>query len=113
MGYGAYGAGPGDDTFNRFSAAFETAEYRMANLLDPELIVCRSKLAELNILDTAVPTSGANLDTDHAAVWYHNKNEVRDRDTLFRMRRRELCTFLGIPPGPGLKISDNTVRFIV
>jgi hypothetical protein len=48
------------------------------------------------------------LDTDQAAVWKHNKDEVRDRAGLFDNWRRRLCG----PPGPDLA-SGNTIGLIV
>ncbi len=59
-------------------------------------------LANLATLEAAIPAAGANLDTDQAAVWFHNKNEVADRTALFNKVRRDMCGFLGIPPGPAL-----------
>ena len=53
-------------------------------------------------METAIPTTGDNLDTDAAAVWKHNPREQRDRDALFESWRRRMCGFIGIPPGPAL-----------
>jgi len=110
-GYGAYGPGPGDGTFNRFSVAYVTLEYRIANLSDPELAVVRTYLAALNTLEAAILGAGANLDTARAAVWYHNEDEVGDRSGLFDNWRKRFCAFLGIPPGDGL--GDSSVRFVI
>lgn len=59
-------------------------------------------LVPLRILEAAIPTSGDNLDTDRAAVWFHNKNEVSDRENLYQITRIKLCFFLGIPAGAGV-----------
>lgn len=59
-------------------------------------------LINLAMIEAAIPAASANLDTDQAAVWYHNKREVVDRTALFNKWRREMCAFLGLPPGPGL-----------
>lgn len=101
-GYPAYGTGPSDASFMRYNPRYELLEYRLSNATDAELGVIRVKLSELNLLDTAIAGASSNLDTDQAAVWHHNKDEVRDRQSLFTLRRRELCGFLGIPPGPAL-----------
>src|SRR5437763_2189591 len=74
-------------------------EARMQNLTAPEVAVIRARLTEIRTLETAVPGTGANLDTDRAAVWYHNKDELLDRMALYRTWRIELCNLLGIPPG--------------
>lgn len=111
-GYAAFGSGANDGTFNRYFISYRTLEYRMANLQDAEIVVVRSKLAELNILDQAISAAGANLDTDQAAVWHHNRDEVAHRASLFSMRRMELVHFLGIPPGPNLS-GRGSIRMVV
>lgn len=65
-------------------------------------VVVNTYLTNLYTLESAIPAASANLDTDKAAVWTHNKNELRDRSQLFDMWRRRLCSFLGIPTGPEL-----------
>ena len=55
-------------------------EYRLANISSDEAgVVITTYLANLYTLESAIPGAGANLSTDQAAVWTHNKNEVRDR----------------------------------
>lgn len=102
-GYGAYGGGqPLPASGYRFAATYGALEYRMNTLSASEEAITRRYLGELVGLEQAVVGSGANLDTDSAAVWKRNANEVRDRTRLYNQWRRELCKFLGIPPGPGL-----------
>jgi hypothetical protein len=64
----------------------------------------------LSLLETAITDSGDNLDTDVAAVWTHNKNEVRDRTKLFKQVCRNLCEFLGFEPGP--KLGTGELRIV-
>lgn len=59
-------------------------------------------LVPLRILEAAIPTAGDNLDTDRAAVWWHNKSEISDRENLYQITRQKLCWFLGIPAGAGV-----------
>lgn len=59
-------------------------------------------LDKLTTLETAITDASDNLDTDVAAIWTHNKNEVSDRMNLFNKWRRQMCSFIGIPPGPWL-----------
>jgi hypothetical protein len=68
-------------------------------------------LATLNQLEFGIPTAAANLDTDRAAIWQHNADEVRQRSDLFDDWRRRLCAFLGLPPGPGL--GDGGIALVV
>jgi hypothetical protein len=84
-------------------------EYRLNNLSPEEESVVRSHLTTLATLETAIPASAANLDTDQAAVWTRNRDEPRDRQRLFDDWRRRLCGFLGLPPGPALGAGGITL----
>jgi len=101
-GYPAYGASPNGNIGWRFFEAYGTLEYRMLNLSDDEVLVVQSYLITLLSLETAAPAASANLDTDSAGGWRHNADEVRDRLSLLDNWRSRLCSFLGIPKGPGL-----------
>jgi hypothetical protein len=101
-GYPAYGAGAGFQGW-RFYQSYGALEYRLNNLSQPEQAVVRRYLGTLGSLETGIPNAAANLDTEQAAVWSRNANEVRDRTRLFDDWRRRLCGFLGVPPGPGLR----------
>lgn len=67
-------------------------------------------LTKLASLETAITSASDNLDTNEAAVWKRNTNEVADRTSLFRQWRREMCAFLGIAPGPSLQQQSRIVR---
>lgn len=110
-GYPAYGIGPSGFQGWRFWQSYGLLEYRLNNMDPSEEVVVRTiYLANLYTLETAIVGASANLSTDKAAVWTHNKNEVADRDGLFSNWRRKLCAFLGIPAGDGLnKCSDLVV----
>lgn len=85
-------------------------DYRLQHLMPEEESVVRAVyLVRLNSLETAITDSSDNLDTDAAAVWTHNKNEVQDRTELFNQWRRQLCSFLGFNPGPSLGDGGMTV----
>ena len=101
-GYPAYGAGPVGFQSWRFFQAYGLLEYRLNNLSPAEETVVRNYLATLYPLESAIPQAAGNLDTEQAAVWTHNAEEVRDRQALFDDWRRRLCGFLGVPPGPAL-----------
>ena len=92
-GYPAYGLGASGFQGWRFFEAYGTLEYRLTNLAPAEYQVVRQYLTTLYGLESAVPGAGANLDTDRAAVWFHNKNEVADRATLFDSWSLRLCQF--------------------
>jgi hypothetical protein len=100
-GYPAYGAN-GDGSGWRFFTAYGALEYRMSNLSGNEVAVTATYLATLSQLEMAVVGASDNLDSDAAASWSHNRNEVSDRLGLFDGWRRRLCAFLGVPPGEGL-----------
>lgn len=104
-GYPAYGWLNTFDPFALYFPSFSQARIPTP-VIDDRLAAVfaeiRIKLAELDLLDAAIVSSGDNLDTAQAAVWTHNANEVRDRTDLMRRRCRELCTLMGVEPGPAL-----------
>ncbi|HME19844.1 MAG TPA: hypothetical protein VKI44_00505 [Acetobacteraceae bacterium] len=108
-GYPAYGAAASGFDDWRFFQAYGLLEYRMNNLSAAEEAVVRRYLGTLTVLEFAVPRAGDNLDTDQAAVWTRNRDELRDRTRLFDDWRRRLCSFFGIPLGPALTSSGITV----
>lgn len=81
---------------------WQTLFHRLTNLRPEEETILVNYLTKIAGLETAVTDSSDNLDTDQAAVWYHNKNEVNDRMKLFNLWRRQMCDFIGIAPGPSL-----------
>ncbi len=101
-GYPAYGAGASGFQSWRFFEAYGTLEYRLANLSSDEVNVVQGYLIQLQGLEAAILTGSTNLDTDQAAVWHRNRDEIKDRTVLFESWRMRLVTFLGVPPGPGL-----------
>ena len=108
-GYPAYGYGNAGFQSWRYFQAYGLLEYRLRNLSADEAAVIETYLTTLRGLETAVPGAGANLDTDRAAVWFHNKNEVRDRLALFDEWRRRLCQMFGVPPGPSLSSGQSRI----
>lgn len=82
---------------------WQTLQHRLTNLRpEEESTLITVYLTPLATLEQAITDAGANLDTDAAAVWTHNKNEVADRTKLFNQTRRMMCGFIGITPGPAL-----------
>jgi hypothetical protein len=110
-GYPAYGAADAGMQNWRFFQVYGLLEFRMNNLSDAETAIVRRYLATLNTLETAVPRSGERLDTDQAAVWTRNRDELRDRARLFDDWRRRLCGFFGVPPGPAM--TDSSISLVV
>ena len=100
-GYPAHGVG-GLLQGWRFYQVCGLLEYRLQYLSGSEEAVVRSYLTTLSALERAVVEASGNLDTDQAAVWTHNRDEVRDRVRLFDDWRRRLAGFMGVPPGPAL-----------
>src|ERR1017187_4298235 len=81
----------------RFFQWYGTLEFQMNNLQPTEETVIGNFLTQLNQLETDVYDSRLNLDTDQAAVWYHNKKEVRDRQNHFNIWQLKLCLMFGLP----------------
>jgi len=89
---------------------YQALEYRLQHISQNEgLVVINTYLTNLYALETAIPSTSANLDTDVAAVWTHNKNEQQDRDRLFDSWRVRLCNFLGVPKGPNFGGCSNAL----
>ncbi|AOW47146.1 MULTISPECIES: hypothetical protein [Acetobacter] len=109
MGYPAMGGINSSQQSWRFFRVYGFNEWRLRNLADAEVAQVRQYVKDIASLETAILTASDNLDTDQAAVWTHNKNEVQDRMGLFNRWRRQLCQFLGVPPGPGLRSANRVV----
>lgn len=88
-------------------------EARLNNLVAAEAQTVITYLGQLRTMEAAIPGTSDNLDTDQAAVWTHNKNELRDRMNLYRTWRLELCNLIGIPPGPHLSAAGSGMRCTV
>ena len=101
-GYPAFGQTVNPASGYRFMVAYGALEYRLINLTANEEAVVTAMLATLTSRESEIGGAAANLDTDAAAVWKHNRDEVRDRTALYRWTRLELCNFFGVPPGPAL-----------
>jgi hypothetical protein len=110
-GYPAYGGTSQGFNGWRFYQAYGALEYRMQFLSGAEEAVVRHQLATLRQLEAAIPAASATLDTEQAAVWTRNADEVRERSRLFDDWRRRLCGFFGLPPGPAL--SEAGLRIVV
>lgn len=108
-GYPAYGAGASGFQGWRFFQAYGLLEFRLNNLSTAEEAVVRTYLGTLRGLEMGVPQTAQGLDTDQAAVWTRNKDELQDRLTLLDEWRRRLSSFLGVPPGPSFVSSGITL----
>jgi hypothetical protein len=109
-GYPAFGTGVIVFPFPWWFKYYQALEVRILNLTADENLIVQQYLTQLRTMEAAIPGAGANLDTDEAAVWKHNPNEVRDRERLFDRWRLRFCGFLGLPPGPDLADKDGSVR---
>jgi hypothetical protein len=90
---------------------WETLYSILTNLTaENEAVLINTYLTNLNSLETAIVSAAANLDTQSAAVWVRNPNEVKDRERLFDSWRRRMCNFLGIAPGPSLQPNNTLSR---
>lgn len=108
-GYPAYGGGAAGQQNWRFYQAYGQLEFRLNNLSASEEAIVRRYLATLTTLELGIPNAAGNLDTEQAAVWSRNVNEVQDRTALFEQWRRRLCGFLGLPGGPDLAEAGLTL----
>jgi hypothetical protein len=92
-----------DLVYGQFGMVTMSLHQRLTSLsASEEAVLINVYLTNLTALESAIPTTSDNLDTDQAAVWFHNKREQSDRDRLFDSWRRRMCGFIGFAPGPGL-----------
>ncbi|MCE2574379.1 hypothetical protein [Komagataeibacter sp. FNDCR2] len=103
MGYPAMGGVDSGMQSWRFFRVYGFNEWRLRNLAPAECAQARAFVLQCQILETAIMNATANLDTERAAVWTRNSTEVPDRFMLYTRWRVQLCNFLGVPPGPGLR----------
>ncbi len=97
-----------DTVFVQYGVVTMSLFTRLTSLsVTEEAVLTGTYLANLNGLESAVPMAGDNLDTDKAAVWKHNANEVRDRLALLAQWSLRMCLFLGVAPGPGLQVGPG------
>jgi hypothetical protein len=105
-----------DTVFVQYGAVTMSLYTRLTSLsTSEEAVLTGTYLANLTMLESAVPLAGDNLDTDVAAVWTHNRDEVRDRLALLAQWSLRMCGFLGVAPGPGLQVgfgSGPTVAMV-
>lgn len=89
---------------------WQTLNHRLNNMRPEEqIILVNTYLENLYVLEDAITASGADLDTNVAAVWQRNPNEVADRMDLFDQWRRRMCYFIGVAPGPTLGEGGMTI----
>lgn len=99
-GYPVRGATASQMFGYRYLQQYGQLEFILNNMsLEEGNLVVTEYLPNLSIAENAIIGTSNNLDTDRAAVWYHNKKELRDRGELFNYLRQRLCNFIGIPPG--------------
>lgn len=102
-GYPAYGANSNGFYSVRYFQSDGVFEFRIQNLSEIQgTTLITSYLTPLYALESAYLAAGANLDTDEASVWKHNKTEVQERKSLYYDYRRQLCFYLDIDPGESL-----------
>lgn len=92
-----------DLVYGQFGMVVMSLHQRLTSLsASEEAVLINTYLTNLAALESAIPTTSDNLDTDQAAVWKHNARELADRSALFDSWRRRMCGFIGFAPGPGL-----------
>lgn len=67
-------------------------------------------LPHLAAREGEIQAAASSIDTAQAAVWTRNAREVDDRRRLFADLRRDLCAYLGFPPGSALMPSNRLIR---
>lgn len=102
-GYGAFGSIPIPNFGWRYMTQYGDLEFRLNNMSqDEQDEVINFYLPNLLLLKQDIPAVRDNSDTSQAAVWYRNKNELKERRANFTGLRMDLCHFIGCDYGPSL-----------
>lgn len=109
LGYTALGGVNSGEQSWRFFQQYGFNEWRFKNMAPEEYGQIRIQLEDCLRLERDIYGSSENLDTDQAAVWTRNRSEVADRQRLYAWARKQLCGFMGIPPGPALQSGRRIV----
>ncbi|SRR5579859_229837 len=116
-GYPQVGANHTVDASRDFSygwtlpGVWETLESILTNLRpENETTLINIHLANLATLEQAIYGTTANQDTAVAGIWTRNPQELAERKSLYRYARLELCSFLGVAPGPMLQGGNTVTR---
>ena len=100
-----------EPVYSNVSFSALSLDYRLSHLSpEEEEVVIDRFLTPLALREQEIQGAADNLDTDQAAVWKRNRSEVDDRIFLFNWMRRDLCRFLGFPPGGSLAGSYRVIR---
>ena len=83
----------------------------MNNLAPAEYQNVRYYVSQIYILEGAIFGASGTLNVRQAAAFIRNPREMRERRSLYRNSRRELCTMVGVPPGPDL--GDGGLSMVV
>lgn len=109
-GYPAFGKKASQAFYFRFSQYYGRLEWLMNNLSSAEESVIRDILTDIRQLYADMVDVRENLDTNVAAVWKRNTNELVDRYRLYTFKRLEMCAVFGIPYRGG---SIDSLRLLV
>lgn len=103
--------GPGNASFQswRFFEAYGLLEYRLTNMAPDELATVRMYLTQLPLLENAIQAASAGLNVETAAVFTRNPRELLERKRLYDYTRKQLCDFMGVPPGPQARAGGSVV----
>lgn len=102
-GYSAFGSTPIPNFAWRYMTQYGDLEFRLNNMSqDEQDEVINFYLPNLLLLKQDIPAVRENSEIERAAVWYRNKNELKERRANFTGLRMDLCHFIGCDYGPGL-----------
>ena len=112
MGYPVHGSSSAGNMGFLAYQSYGLVEYRLSNLSSDEESALRQLLTDTLALEQALPGASSTLDTQAAGEWTRNPAELAERIRLLQSWCRRLCSFLGVPPGPGLAGGSNSVTLI-
>ena len=96
---------------NLFSSNASNMDNQLAAMSDTEQSVIRTVyLAVLPTMETDINSSADYASVESAGPFTRNPHELSERRRLFNTKRREMCAFIGVAPGPGLPDNSRVVR---
>lgn len=112
LGWPTLNDGEPDYVYGHSPSSISLASKLAALNTTDETILTDVYLTPLGVLETAIVSAAANLDTIKAGPWESNPREVAMRTSLFRQKANEMAAFIGFPTGPGMTSGGNSIAIV-
>ena len=94
-----------------FTTNLANLDQQINAMSDSEQAVIRTVyLTILPVMEADINSSAEFANVQSAGPFTRNPHELSERRRLFNMKRRDMCAFIGVAPGPGLNDGSRVVR---